>query len=586
MTQSLLPQQINVYALTPYAFVPTYPKFNDKLIFGSINVYPDTTLILSSTFAIHYLIAHTTIDKSVIEQTFKDLPNLSWQQIILNYINGVVECLPELEQLYVQNSIRTHLANIENLISNVEKDMLSYSSYGCPLIYGLTKFVRSLYTLFFLNYVSNYNEHPIILDSDNKFEEIAKHITFKETYGSKQILERLEQNRIKVSSIISGIPVSELTKWVQQIQTATLNIKFERNYYPFRDPIMFAIRRRPTTSTVSNKLIDILVLVEFVYTREQVKEIVHLFENLLAHLLFSAQHLGISKDIVKFFQYYYLHFAIPYYSSSDNNNTISVLWIFQYRTFVVTLCDWNDKHLKGTLKYFGVCNKLPKTNKLIDRLYKSLYQFMPPYLFALIVQKIHNQLQQKPLRTYKQINNFQYTEDYMSQFIGSGIINDYVFPVLKQIIDTYTNLTPISLTTFYTPYDVIRFELVVKDFFTTIQLYTKILIGIDIYPPLERMMELLANKYGINELICSNVDIESTDLWFEEIKSSHLTVLQTRTSSATYKNEQNFLKIDQSYINKTSNVFVPRIYLSEAESLLGLPKNLVNIVIRLYEINM
>jgi len=102
MTLPLLPQQINVYALVPYAFIPTLYQFDDKLLFGSDYCYSYKRMILQGTSIIHSLLAYTTIDKTVIDQAFANLTNKSWQQIILNYIACFVDCMTEFEQLHIE----------------------------------------------------------------------------------------------------------------------------------------------------------------------------------------------------------------------------------------------------------------------------------------------------------------------------------------------------------------------------------------------------------------------------------------------------------------------------------------------------
>jgi len=563
MTQSLLPQKVNIYALVPYAFIPTFHKIADTLAFGSFCSYLDRAVLYENTSTMHHLLAYTTIDKPIIEQAFKNLLDKSWQQIVLNYINGVVECLPYFEQLYVENSIRPHFDNIEILISNVEKDLLNNSGLQCPLLCALTRFVRSLYALFFLSYTSNYEEHPIILDSDDKFDKIVEHITLKKTTGNNQILERLQQNGIKLTSIISGIPITELTKWIQNgLQGEDLYVKLEKNYYPLREPIITAIRKRPIVNVNKNTVTGrFLVIVEFVYTHEQVKEIVRLYEVLLTQLLLSSNLPDIDVAAVRFLQLTYLYFARPYYASSDNAGVISVLWIFPYHLLVDYLCNWNDKSLRGTMKYFRACNDLPGRRSRIERVYKELYRFMPPHIYPLIIQDMLKQLKQKSFKTYKQINKLQFDNAVpLSQSVGPHLVAEHVLPKLKQAIDISADLITVPITGLCSPEELVRFRLATKIFFR----YDNDLI----YPPLEHATKVLANKYGVDELVCPTTEnFVSSKYLFREQNDGYLTVLEVHVTRIYRQNTT----VSVRYFDKSIRMPVPQVYLSGVERLLELP---------------
>jgi len=381
--------------------------------------------------------------------------------------------------------------------------MLYYQNSSCPLICTLTKFVRSLYTLFFLSYTCDYNEHPIILDSDNKFEEIARHITLNESKASQKIYTQFEQNGIKVASIVSGIPISELSKWIQKdllIEKQKFSIELQKNYYPLRDPIVTAIGRKPIINIKTNSFVDyITVLVEFIYTREQIKEIVHLFEQLFIQLTIRTGSCIISEHVIKLFQYYYLHFAIPYYASTDSDNTISILWDFPYTTYLSILRNWN-KYTKMIVEDSKANEILPSIHTHIrQQLLGSLYPYIPPYVLPFIIQNILKQFKRRPVGTCKQFKKLAYKDEiYFGKMAWLYIIANIVLPKLKQIVDTHTDLTPMSLLTFCTPYEVIRYELAIRPLFTY---YTY--DDSYICQPFEHMIELLANRYGIDELVCT-----------------------------------------------------------------------------------
>jgi len=411
----------------------------------------------------------------------------------------VVDNLPQCEQLYVENSIRTHLPNIEDLISDFKNDLLSYPGLGCPLVYALAKFVRSLYALLFLKYKSDYGEYPIILDSDDKLEQIAKHIALVTTEGGKKILERLEQNGIGIRSIVSGIPVSELTKRIQEdINTEKMHILLRESYYQIADPIVAAIRRRPITSTVTNVLVDYIpVIVEFVYTREQAEKIIRLFELLFTQLSLLCT---VNKDTLQLLEYFYLHFAVPYYVSGDSSDTVSVPWIFSYTAFVEDLCDLSDSQLRGTREHFRVCKRLPGTRTLIERLYTNLYLYMPPYMYPLIVQDMLNWHSRKITGKCRQIKALHFPRNVFlkfAQFIGSGIITTDVLPRIEQIINESSDLSTVSLTTLCTPEDVVRFELILKAIRYRMATYKRI----PVYP----IFEYAEKKFLRTDIVLANL---------------------------------------------------------------------------------
>jgi len=582
MEQSLLPQKINVYALLPHGFMPTFHKYDDKLLFGNFFQYPDRNTTFQGTFTIHYILAYTNVDRTTIEQAFNNLSSSSWRDLILDYINSVVDNLPQFEQLYVENSIRTHLPNIEDLISNFKNDLLNYPGLGCPLIYALTKFVRSLYPLFFLKYECSCNKYQIALDSDDKLEQVTKQLTFIKTDGGEKILRRFEQNGIEIRSIVSGIPPSELTKWIQNgLNLEKTYVRLRGKYFQIMDPVVAAIRRRPTTSTVTNTLVDYIpVIVEFVYTREQIQKIMHLFDSLFIQLSLLCT---VNQDTLKLLEYFYLHFAVPYYLSGDNDDTVSVLWIFPYTSFVGSLCDLNDSQLRGTKEYFRICEQLPSTYSQIDRLYTKLYLYMPPYLYPLIVQDILNQRARRKTNGWcRKINALHFPENTViqyTQFIGSGLITTYIFPILKQIINEYTDLTTISLTTLYMPQDIVRFELILK----AIRVHMAIHKQFRIYPIFEYAEKLLEDRYDISQLICSTAkeyNYEETHLFVESdyYPISNLHVTKSRNL------ENSVATITLKYFDDKLNATIPLACLSNVEHLLELPHHLKDTKLHLYHI--
>lgn len=465
MIVNLAPKEINIYALIPYAIIPAKYQIDDNrfyCIFGQIiggGIDKDRLLLRGSNIT-HYILMYTKIDEQIIDKINQIALQKQWYEVINDFVKAVVNENSDCNTIFLGSSITPNYKNITTLVGDINADITWLPQTYYTLINAFAKYLKTVYTLFFLNYECFYDEQTIILDKDDKLIEIPKYIKANNGELGNTIFDHLTKNGYSIINFISGIPVSTMKRIVKTIKlNKSIPLLSSMNYYQNRNIIILSLYDEYPYNDIPE---FIVILIEFVYTRQQIEQIVKTFEDLFMLLTIYTDKLKLSNDTIQLLERYYLHFAIPYYQTNKNSEFVSVVWFFDYMRISKDLN--NDYRLSQQLRdQINSFKQIPDRRYRIAELFNFLSFELPPHLIPYLIKDIYSDIIKQRTETYKQLRKLTSISKHAKSLCVPILASDFIL-YLKQIIvnkNTDQNIMSI-LQSGLTGEQILRFEILAR----------------------------------------------------------------------------------------------------------------------------